>query len=198
LICHVFYIREELGVPVRVEIGPQDVVRGSCVVAKAGEAGTVAQKTSVNMSNALVKHVRQALVDAGVEVPMFDANQGDDNEGGDALSDDEGLVLRVKSEAGRAASTGQGAMPGDGGDDMDDFELEVEADEEGLTMSKKELAKKRRKEDKAKKRATKLQGVSAASKILTGDGTHAVMSDDESKHNKGLETSVIRTKTVIF
>jgi hypothetical protein len=89
-------------------------------------------------------------------------------------------------------------MPGDGGDDMDDFELEVEADEEGLTMSKKELAKKRREEDKAKKRATKLQGVSAASKILTGDGTHAVMSDDESKHNKGLETSVIRTKTVIF
>ncbi|GAX80715.1 hypothetical protein CEUSTIGMA_g8150.t1 [Chlamydomonas eustigma] len=187
---------EELGVPVRVEVGPQDVAKGSCVVAKAGEPGTVAQKTTVKMSTMLVKHVRRALTDAGVLV-LKDATQEGDDEGDDALSEDEGVVLRVKGEGG-VSSAGQSGVPEDGGaggDDMDDFELEVEAEEEVLTMSKKELAKRKRKKDKAKKKATKLQGMSP---LNISEGAMAHGTGDAVNKLKGAEVSREKSKTVIF
>lgn len=79
-------LRETLGVPVRIEIGPQDVAKGNCVVARAtGEPGTVAEKSTMKMSKALVKHVRQALSDAGVKLGKAEGASTSDP------ADDEGL-----------------------------------------------------------------------------------------------------------
>lgn len=159
--------REELGVPIRVEIGPQDVKKGSCVVAVAGEAGTVAQKTTVHMSERhLVPHVRKALKAAGVETKAPEkkskasssGTEEEDKEDSEAESGSEESEEEEGGEAGsddeeRAAS---GAAAGAaGGDDMDDFDLEVDAEEDALTLNKKDIAKKKRKEERDKKKMQK-------------------------------------------
>jgi hypothetical protein len=43
--------REEKGVKVRLELGPKDADRSTCVLARAGTPGQVAQKTKVKVSD---------------------------------------------------------------------------------------------------------------------------------------------------
>ncbi len=161
---------EERGVPVRVEIGPQDVAKGSCVVARSmpgDEPGTVAQKTTVKMSNMLIKHVRKALLEAGVELeqamPSVDGGPKSENAtAGESVSEEEdeedGEEVTAARDAGGAAST-----IGPSGDDMDDFSLhDIEREEDALMLTKKDLAKRKRKEDKAKRKAAKAVSSPAA------------------------------------
>ncbi len=159
--------------PIRVEIGPQDVKKGSCVVAVAGEAGTVAQKTTVHMSERhLVPLVRKALKAAGVETKAAEkkekaSSSGAGKEEGEAESGSgEGEEEEEEEEKGgeeegsgdedRAAS-GAAAEATGGGDDMDDFDLDglVDAEEDALTLNKKDIAKKKRKEERDKKKMQK-------------------------------------------
>ena len=121
-----------MGVPVRIEIGPQDVAKGNCVVARAnGEPGTVAEKSTMKMSKALVKHVRQALSDAGVKLEKAEGastlDPADEGDGQHAQfsSDDDDDNTGEETVGGIDKPTMVPA--GDlGGDDMDDFNIEAE------------------------------------------------------------------------
>lgn len=53
--------RETAGVPVRVELGPKDAEQGTCVVALAGEPGTVAKKKTVNVTVELRKEIERLM-----------------------------------------------------------------------------------------------------------------------------------------
>ena len=57
--------RETAGVRVRVEIGPRDAAQGTVVVALAGSPGTVAQKTTVNLTVQMVREVKKLLAEVG-------------------------------------------------------------------------------------------------------------------------------------
>ena len=123
--------------PVRIEIGPQDVAKGNCVVARAaGEPGTVAERTTIKMSKALVRHVRQALQDAGVaierpkpaaatEVLSEPAAGGVGEQAAASEDEEEEEDSEGEGHAGVSGSKPSHAAAGDGhGDDMDDFHIE--------------------------------------------------------------------------
>ncbi len=58
--------RETAGVKLRVELGPKEAQAGTAVIARAGEPGTVAQKTTVNVTVQLVKELKVALQEVSV------------------------------------------------------------------------------------------------------------------------------------
>ena len=103
------------------------MAKGNCVVARAaGEPGTVAEKSTMKMSKALVKHVRQALQDAGVKTDQASTSEPDEADGqhahfaSDEDDDDE------EEEEGMLKKPVAASDVDCGGDDMDDFNIEAE------------------------------------------------------------------------
>ena len=149
----------------RVEIGPNDVKRRSAVVALAGEAGTVAKKKTVMMGKSMVKHIRRLLTGMGIE--CVNKARGKKEEDGkkqeeekDNEEDDDDEEEEEKEEEKEEGGERNGVeVPLGGGDDMDEFDLEVaDPEEEALTMTRVDIAKKKRKLEKEKKREEKRAG----------------------------------------
>ena len=145
---------EELKVPVRVEIGPNDVKRRSAVVALAGEAGTVAKKKTLSMGKAMVKHIRSLLAGMGIECKKEEIDKKEEEkEEEEEEEEEEEDEDDEEEEAGGDAAV---AAVSHGGDDMDDFQLEVvDPEEEALTMTRVDIAKKKRKGEREKKKEEK-------------------------------------------
>ena len=98
------------------------------VARAAGEPGTVAEKSTMKMSKALVKHVRQALRDAGVKTDQASTSEPDEDDGQQAhfASDDDDDDNDNEEEEGMPKKPTAASNVDCGGDDMDDFNIEAE------------------------------------------------------------------------
>eukprot|EP00798_Chlamydomonas_sp_ICE-L_P018588 gene18588-25100_t len=101
---------EEIGIPLRIEIGPKDAKTGSCVVARSGEPGTVAQKTTVKKAVTKYDAKKDAANPAAKAAPKTvtehcssakDGGSGEDDASDDSEAGD--------AEDGTAAAAGTDA-----------------------------------------------------------------------------------------